>query len=82
VQTRRDRDGFAIVKVKAKIEYKYKLDDIINYSPEEDKKLVRETQELILKAFLGDKPDAKSIEELILPKEGEYEMDLNSKRAA
>jgi len=33
VQTRRDRDGFAIVKLSFKPEYKYDLDEIMAYDP-------------------------------------------------
>lgn len=36
VETRRDRDGFAIVKTSFKRELKYKLDEIINFDPEKE----------------------------------------------
>ena len=35
IETRRDRDGFPIVKLSLKPTYKYNLDDIINQDPEE-----------------------------------------------
>eukprot|EP00350_Pseudokeronopsis_sp_OXSARD2_P003817 CAMPEP_0170554380 /NCGR_PEP_ID=MMETSP0211-20121228/12213_1 /TAXON_ID=311385 /ORGANISM="Pseudokeronopsis sp., Strain OXSARD2" /LENGTH=87 /DNA_ID=CAMNT_0010863363 /DNA_START=61 /DNA_END=324 /DNA_ORIENTATION=+ len=82
VFTRRDRDGFPLVKVKMQVDYKYKLKDIMEYDPEKEKELVKETQELVLKGLLGENPDRESIEKLILPKEREYDMDFESKRRA
>ena len=49
VQTRRDRDGFAIVKTKYKPNYKYKLDSIINLNEKEEKQIMKESMEAVLK---------------------------------
>ena len=37
VQTRRDRDGFAIIKTRYKPKYKYNLDDIVGNNPIEER---------------------------------------------
>jgi len=36
VQVRRDRDGFAIVKTSFEQEFKYNLDDIMNFDPKKN----------------------------------------------
>lgn len=59
LQTRRDRDGFAIVKMTQKPKYKYNLndiEDIINMEPAEIKKKEMETQEAILSVFMPNEP--------------------------
>jgi len=56
VQTRRDRDGFAIVKLNFKPEYKYNLDDILEADPETIKMRQAETLEAVLKATLPKDP--------------------------
>ena len=43
VQTRRDRDGFAIVKTLHKPQYKYNLNRILNFNPDEAERLLKET---------------------------------------
>ena len=48
VETRRDRDGFAIIKISHEQEYKYNLDHAINYDLEAEQQRVAETMEIIL----------------------------------
>ena len=54
VQTRRDRDGFAIVKLSFKPEYKYDLDTILAATPQAVANQKAETLEAILRAALPD----------------------------
>ena len=51
IETRRDRDGLAIVKLQMRPKFKYNLDDIMNTDPEKLKKLMMETQEAVVKEF-------------------------------
>ena len=53
VETRRDRDGFAIVKVTYKPEFKYDLDKIMAMDEQEGKKHMAETLEAILQVQAG-----------------------------
>mmetsp|Transcript_23760 Transcript_23760/g.31805 ORF Transcript_23760/g.31805 Transcript_23760/m.31805 type:complete len:156 (-) Transcript_23760:1227-1694(-) len=53
VQTRRDRDGFAIVKVSYRPEYKYDLDQIMAMNDEEREVHQAETIEAILACAAG-----------------------------
>ena len=48
VQTRRDRDGFAIIKTRYKPKYKYNLDEIVGHNPMEEKQLLKESMEAVL----------------------------------
>ena len=50
IQTRRDRDGYAIVKVSHKPEFKYDLDAILASDPESIELRKAETLEAILRA--------------------------------
>jgi len=43
VQTRRDRDGLAIVKLSIEQKFKYNLDEILSQDPEEIKRITYET---------------------------------------
>ena len=61
VQTRRDRDGFAIVKVSFKPEFKYDLDAIMAHDPAFMKEHQAETLETILRTCAGG---ADNIEQL------------------
>ena len=55
VQTRRDRDGFAIVKISHEPEYKYNLEAMLDLAdPSYLKRFQAETLELILKAGLPE----------------------------
>ena len=56
VQTRRDRDGFAIVKLSFKPEYKYNLDDILEADAETIQTRQAETLEAVLQAILPKDP--------------------------
>ena len=46
---RRDRDGFAIIRLSQKREYKYDLNRIMAYDPEKADQLVRETENALAK---------------------------------
>lgn len=50
VQTRRDRDGFPIVKTMFKKEYKYDLSKIESFDPEVEMQKMNETFETLLDA--------------------------------
>ena len=55
MQTRRDRDGFAIVKVSFKPEFKYDLDAIMAHDPASAREHQAETIETILRTCaVGD----------------------------
>lgn len=56
VYTRRDMDGFAIVKLAMKREYKYELDDIVNGDPEDLQRIQNETMEAVLGVFMPEDP--------------------------
>lgn len=45
VQTRRDRDGFAIIKTSYKQEYKYNMEEILSADLEENRRVLLETFE-------------------------------------
>ena len=54
VLSRRDRDGFAIIKVAFQPEYKYNIDILANFNYEEQKeKFMQSLEDLILKATGG-----------------------------
>ena len=59
VQTRRDRDGFAIVKLSFRPEFKYDLDKILAMDPDELKKHEAETLEALLE--ISGSSDPKKI---------------------
>ena len=88
VQTRRDRDGFAIVKTKYKPNYKYKLDSIINLNEKEEKQIMKESMEAVLKEAFPEgveqvckSPTHEKISELInLMTFKDQEMDLESRK--
>lgn len=61
IQTRRDRDGFAIIKVSFKPDFKYDLDTILANDPKAAKVHKAETLEALLRQALGD-DSAKKIE--------------------
>jgi hypothetical protein len=48
VLTRRDRDGFAVVKTQFKQKYKYDLNQIEKFDQEQSMKDLNETMELML----------------------------------
>ena len=52
VETRRDRDGFAIVKTSFKQEFKYDLDEILAYDPVKIKEKEMANLELLLEQAL------------------------------
>lgn len=56
LETRRDRDGYALVRLSFKPKFKYNLDDIINTDAEEMKRIQMETQEAILTELMPDDP--------------------------
>ena len=53
METRRDRDGFAIVKVTYKPEFKYDLEKIMAMNEQEGKKHMAETLEAIFQVQAG-----------------------------
>ena len=53
IQTRRDRDGYAIVKISHKPEFKYDLDAILAADPESIELRKAETLEAVLRASSG-----------------------------
>ena len=57
IETRRDRDGYAIVKTKYKPNYKYDLDEILNYDPAKASANVKESIDAVLKLTLGKDTD-------------------------
>merc|ERR1712079_690387 len=61
IQTRRDRDGYAIVKISHKPEFKYDLDAILAADPESIQLRKAETLEAILRAT---SPEDASLEKL------------------
>ena len=54
VETRRDRDGFAIVKISHEREFKYNLDQIIEFDQAKENEKAAETLEIILKSTLPE----------------------------
>lgn len=56
VQTRRDRDGLALVKLSFTPKFKYNLDEILNQDPQELKRIERENHEAMLGAFYPSDP--------------------------
>lgn len=54
--TRRDNDGFPIIKLAMKREYKYNLDDIMNADPEQLQRIQNETLEALLGVFMPEDP--------------------------
>ena len=52
IETRRDRDGFAIVKVSHEKEWKYDIDNIIGFDQAEEERRGAETMEILLKHSL------------------------------
>ena len=58
IQTRRDRDGFAVVKLSYRPEYKYDLDKILAFDSDQLKQHEAETLEAIL-SFSGSSDPSK-----------------------
>lgn len=54
VQTRRDRDGFAIVKVTFEPEYKYNINDIEAWDKDEKRTHLNQTVETILAQLIPE----------------------------
>jgi len=54
VETRRDRDGFAIVKTSFAPEYKYNLDEILNFDSDKSEQHNMQTIEEILNSFIPE----------------------------
>lgn len=52
LQTRRDRDGYPLVKMSLKPTYKFNLDEILNADPKDIKRIQLETQEALLEEFM------------------------------
>lgn len=52
VETRRDRDGFAIVKTKFRPKFKYDLSMLDNHNPKETQSLAKETLEGVLRSIV------------------------------
>ena len=56
VQVRRDRDGYPVVKTLYKPQYKYNLDEISNFNPDESMTKAKESIDDLLKTLLGSTP--------------------------
>ena len=56
VETRRDRDGFAIVKISHEKEWKYDLDKIIEFDQVEEDRRSAETMEILLRNSIPRDP--------------------------
>mmetsp|Transcript_9178 Transcript_9178/g.15449 ORF Transcript_9178/g.15449 Transcript_9178/m.15449 type:complete len:163 (+) Transcript_9178:497-985(+) len=56
VETRRDSDGFALVKVILLPNYSYKLDKILSLDPEKALRIQNETMDAIIGTFLPKDP--------------------------
>jgi len=62
VETRKDKDGFTIVKTKLKPTYKYDLDVLLG----DNKRSVAETADTVLQALIGgDEPTKESLSEFL-----------------
>lgn len=57
VQTRRDRDGFPIVKLQLKQQFKYDMDKFFQLHPDQLRKIQRENQEALLDVFFPKDPE-------------------------
>ena len=64
VQTRRDRDGFAIVKLSYRPEFKYDLDQIMAMNSQERDAHAAETLEAILQVEAGGSTPAERLQQL------------------
>lgn len=68
--SRRDRDGFAIIKVCFKPEYKFNLDDLASFDKEEQQaRFLQSLEDLIVSATDGKGFDDSSFNEALLLKE-------------
>lgn len=56
IVTRRDDDGFPIVKLSMKRQYKYDIDEIINSDPDQNQRIQNETLEAMLDVFMPSDP--------------------------
>ena len=56
LQTRRDRDGFAIIKLSFQREFKYNLNEIINVDAKEMERIGLETNEAVLRELVPEDP--------------------------
>ena len=56
VETRRDRDGFAIVKISHEKEWKYDLDKMIEFDQAEEDRRSAETMEILLRNSIPGDP--------------------------
>lgn len=65
--SRRDRDGFAIIKVCFKPEYKFNLDDLATFNMEEQQaRFMQSLEDLIVKATDGKGVGDSSFNEALL----------------
>lgn len=53
IETRRDRDGYAIVKTKFKPKYKYDLEAILKSDPKKENEVMKESMDAVLKLVMG-----------------------------
>lgn len=68
--SRRDRDGFAIIKVCFKPEYKFNLDDLASFDKEEQQaRFLQSLEDLIVSATDGKGFDDSSFNEALFLKE-------------
>ena len=59
VQSRRDRDGFAVIKISNKPNYKYNLENILNYNEEDARVQQAETLEALLQKNMPDDQEGR-----------------------
>ncbi len=55
VMSRRDRDGYAIIKLQFRPEYKYEFDSLVNFDYEHELEKFHRTLEELLRRSIGDK---------------------------
>lgn len=65
VQTRRDRDGFAIVRITFQPEYKYNIDDIEEWDRDKARAQMNRTVETLLASVIPDGDLDKSLSRLM-----------------
>lgn len=54
VMSRRDRDGYAIIKLQFRPEYKYEFDSLVNFDYEQELEKLHGTLEELLRRSSGD----------------------------
>jgi hypothetical protein len=63
VMSRRDRDGYAIIKLQFRPEYKYEFDSLVNFDYEHELEKFHGTLEELLRRSSGDKHLSERLDE-------------------